>query len=147
MATSAYFSVQLPETLTDEQFARVFEWAKQHCLESNVIRESDGGVLLIAQRADERDTRNRQRLMLTNYKNWCIDTSKQPEGWLKILTKDEYDAMRTPAAEPEEAVETPPKVSRSKSEPEDRYVPRRCWTELTLPKNLQSDPAFLIAAR
>ena len=147
MATSAYFSVQLPSSLTDEQFVRVFEWAKQNCLESNVIRESDGGMLLIAQRADERDTRNRQRLMLTNYKNWGIDTTKQPKGWLKILSKDEYDAMQTPAAEPEEAVETPHQVGRNKSEPEDRCVPRRCWAQLTLPKNMLTDPAFLVAAR
>ena len=147
MATSAYFSVQLPPSLTDEQFEIVFKWAKQNCLESNVIRESDGGMILIAQRADERDTRNRQRLMLTNYKNWGIDTTKQPKGWLKILSKDEYDATRTPAAGPEEAVETPHTVSRSNSEPEDRYAPRRCWAQLTLPKNLLTDPAFLIAAR
>ena len=143
MATSTYFSVQLPPSLTDEQFVRVFEWAKQNCLESNVIRESDGGMLLIAQRADERDTRNRQRLMLTNYKNWGIDTTKQPKGWLKILSKDEYDAMRTPSAEPEN------EVSRNKSEPEDRCVTRRCCAQLTLPlpKKLLTDPAFLIAAR
>ena len=87
MATSAYFSVQLPPSLTDEQFENVFKWAKQTCLESNVIRESDGGMLLIAQRADERDTRNRQRIMLTNYKNWGIDTTKQPKGWLKIFVQ------------------------------------------------------------
>ena len=93
MATSAYFSVQLPETLTDEQFARVFEWAKQNCLESNVIRQSDGGMLPLAQRSEERDLRNRQRLMLTNYRNWSIDTSKQPKGWLKLLTEDEFRVM------------------------------------------------------
>ena len=143
MVTSAYFSVQLPPSLTDEQFETVFKWAKQTCLESSIIRESDGGMLLVAQRADERDTRNRQRLMLTNYKNWGIDMTKQPKGWLKILSKDEYDAMRTPSAEPEN------EVSRNKSEPEDRCVPRCCWAQLTLPlpENLLTDPDFLIAAR
>ena len=55
MATSAYFSMQLPPSLTDAQFVRVFEWAKQNCLQSNIIRESDGGYLLIAQGSDERD--------------------------------------------------------------------------------------------
>ena len=88
-ATSPYFSVQLPLDITDEQSARLYAWAKQNCLQSNIIRESDGeGFLLIVERADERDTRNRQRLMLTSYKHWGIDASKQPKGWLKVLAAD-----------------------------------------------------------
>ena len=93
-STSPYFSVQLPLDITDEQSARIYAWGKQNCLQSNIVRENNGeGFLLIVERADERDTRNRQRLMLTNYKHWGIDASKQPKGWLKVLTAEEFNAL------------------------------------------------------
>ena len=149
MATSAYFSVQLPPSLTDEQFVRVFEWAKQNCLESNVIRESDGGMLLIAQRADERDTRNRQRLMLTNYKNWGIDTTKQPKGLLKILTKDEFTDLNEQKGDARNSLPNQRCDDDSDDMAETKPALPRCSATLTLPlpPNLLTDPAFLVAVR
>jgi hypothetical protein len=86
--TSEYFSVKLPETLSEEQLVKIYEWGKQHCVHSNVLMQGDGYLLLV-QRSEERDTRARQRLMLTNLRNWSIDTSKQ-KGWLTLLTAEEY---------------------------------------------------------
>ena len=87
MATSAYFTVFLPGDLTEEQLVKIYEWGK-NCLHCNMIQQDDG-YLVIAHRSDEKDLKARQRLMLTNLKNWGIDAGKQ-KGWLKILTKDEF---------------------------------------------------------
>ena len=172
MTTSAYFSVQLPPSLTDEQFLRVFEWAKHNCLKSNIIRENDGGFMLIAQRADERDARNRQKLILTNYKHWSIDVSKQPKGWLKILTEEEFNAMNEQnvdtcdndgsslqnagddteiAAELTSMTKPPNDTNNTPSfTPVTKPAFSRCTSaklELPLPPTLLTDPAFFIAAR
>ena len=104
MASSAFFSVKLPSTLTDSQFVKVYEWGKQHCLHANLVRQ-DNGYLLIAQRAEERDLRSRQRLMLTNLKNWVVDTSQQPKGWCAVLTAEEFNAYNRSSSAVNEQVE------------------------------------------
>ena len=92
MATSAFFSVALPTSTTDDQLVRIYEWGKSNCLQCNIIQ--DGGVYtIILERNDERDLRSRQRLMLTNLKNWGIDTSKLQKGWVKLLTETEYERI------------------------------------------------------
>ena len=164
MATSAYFSVQLPVSLTDEQFARVFKWAQENCLRSNIIRDGDDGYVLIAQRADERDVRNRQRLFLTNYKHWGIDTSRQPKGWLKLLTEAEFNATNeqtgdardnernilqndcddteidelTKMTQPSDDTNTATSLTPAK------FTFSPCSAKLRLPPNLLTDPAFFI---
>ena len=163
MAPSAYFSVQLPVSLADEEFVRIFEWAQQNCLQSNIIREGDGGYLLIAQREDQRDVRNRQRLILTNYKHWGIDTSRQPKGWLKVLTEAEFNAMneqKGDARDNERDVlqnedDTEIAELTSMTEPSNgtkNTADLQAFAHhaaaklrlLTLPPNLLTDPAFFI---
>ncbi len=103
MALSAYFAVHLPSTLSDEQLLKVYTWGKENCLRSNMVMNADGSYILIAQKEEAKDLRSRQRLMLTNLRNWGVDTSQQPKGWARLLNKDEYDRIsRNEApAEPE----------------------------------------------
>ena len=163
--------MQLPLNLTDEQSARIYDWAKQNCLQSNIIRENDGeGFLLIVERADERDTRNRQRLMSTNYKHWGIDASKQPKGWLKVLTGEEFNALNKPGdacdsegnssenAGDDTEIAAADLTTMAKLRKDTNNTPdltpvlafSRCTyanLELPLPPNLLSYPAFFIDVR
>ena len=92
MATSAFFSVALPTSTTDDQLVRIYEWGKSNCSQCNIIQ--DGGVYtILLQRNDEKDLRSRQRLMLTNLKNWGIDTSMLQKGWVKLLTENEHERI------------------------------------------------------
>ena len=92
MATSAFFSVALPTSTTDDQLVRIYEWGKSNCLQCMIVH--GGGVYtILLQRNDEKDLRSRQRLMLTNLKNWGIDTSKLQKGWVKLLTENEYERI------------------------------------------------------
>ena len=91
MTTSDYFSVKLPPTLTDEQLTKLYTWGKANCLQSNVLMQRDG-YLMVAQKSDKKDLRCRQRLMGTNLKNWGLDIAKQ-KGWMSLLTEDEYEAL------------------------------------------------------
>ena len=118
---------------------------------------------MIAQRADEKDTRNRQRLMLTNYKNWSIDTSKHPKGWLKILTLDEFNALKGDTCGNEKnilqhenddtdiAAELTKPICGTNNTADLTSTTKPafslCSAKLTLPPNLLADPAFFIAAR
>ena len=89
----------LPTGLTDAQMTNIYTWGKENCQRSNMLVEDDG-YLMIAQRSEAKDSRSRQRLMLTNLRHWGIDTSKQPKGWVKLLTESEYDRFsqrQTPA--------------------------------------------------
>ncbi len=103
MALSAYFAVHLPNTLSDEQLLKVYTWGKENCLRSNMVMNADGSYILIAQKEEAKDLRSRQRLMLTNLRNWGIDTGQHAKGWARLLNKDEYDRIsRNEApAEPE----------------------------------------------
>ncbi len=91
--SSAYFAVHLPSTLSDEQFEKAYTWGKENCVRSNLVMKKEGGFLLIAQKSEAKDLRARQRLMATNLKNWGIDISSQPKGWVRLLTCEEYDAI------------------------------------------------------
>ena len=91
--SSAYFAVKLPPSLRDEQLTKIYTWGKSNCVQSNLIRLTDGGYLMIAQKADARDLRSRQRLMGTNLKNWGLDVVTRQKGWLSLLTEDEYNAF------------------------------------------------------
>ena len=93
MTLSAYFAVDLPDTLSDEQFEKAYTWGKENCVRSNLVMKKEGGFLLIAQKSEAKDLRARQRLMATNLKNWGIDISSQPKGWVRLLTCEEYDAI------------------------------------------------------
>ncbi len=95
-------------------------------------------------------TRHRQRRMLTNYKNWSIDTSKQ-KGWLQFLTEEEYDTIcrngaQIPAAEPERAHEEPSEPERRSNDSTGLGRPtQRCSAEYlkrrqTLPENVLTWP-------
>ena len=107
---------------------------------------------MIAQRADEKDTRNRQRLMLTNYKNWSIDTSKHPKGWLKILTVEEFNALNNEKNILQNENDDTDIASGGTDNTADLTSTTHpafslCAAKLTLPPNLLTDPAFFIAAR
>ena len=104
MNTSAYFSVALPGDTTDDQLSKCYEWGKQHCLHCNLLRTCDDEYLLIAHRNDEKDLRARQRLMLTNLRNWGLGTGKQ-KGWIKLLTPSEYDKLSRVGAQKPSGVE------------------------------------------
>ena len=94
MATSAFFRVSLPVTITDGQLVKVYEWATQNCLKSSIIQGEDAYTIVL-QRNDEKDLRARQRLMLTNLKNWGIETCKLPKGWVKLITERDYIDIST----------------------------------------------------
>ena len=146
MATSAYFSVFLPGDITEEQLVKIYEWGK-NCLHCNVIQQDDG-YSVIAHRHDEKDLRARQRLMLTNLKNWGIDTGKQ-KGWLKVLTKDEYNALNEHRRDARNSLPNQCCDDDSDCMAETKPALPRCSAKVTLPlpPNLLTDPAFLIAAR
>ena len=139
-------------------------------MQSNIIREKDGGFWLIVERADERDTRSRQRLMLTNYKHWGIDASKQPKGWLKVLTGEEFNALNNPGdacdsegnssenAGDDTEIAAADLTTMTKSRKDKDNTPghtlvskpafSRCtYANLELPPNLLSDPAFFVAVK
>ena len=146
MATSAYFSVFLPGDLTGEQLVSIYEWGK-NCLHCNMIQQDDG-YLVIAHRSDERDLRARQRLMLTNLKNWGIETGKQ-KGWLKILTEDEYTALNEHRGDARNSLPNQRCDDDSDDMAETKPAFQRCSATLALPlpPNLLTDPLFLVAAR
>ena len=112
MNTSAYFSVALPGDTTDDQLSKCYEWGKQHCVHCNLLRTCDDEYLLIAHRNDEKDLRARQRRMLTNLRNWGIDTGKQ-KGWIKLLTPSEYDTLSRDGAQKPSGVEAEDRPTRS----------------------------------
>ena len=146
MATSAYFSVFLPGDITEEQLVKIYEWGK-NCLHCNVIQQDDG-YSVIAHRHDEKDLRARQRLMLTNLKNWGIDTGKQ-KGWLKILTDDEYTALNEQKGDARNSLPNQRCDDDSDDMAETKPALQRCSATLALPlpPNLLTDPAFLVAVR
>ena len=128
----------LPTGLTYEQLVQVYEWGKQNCLHSNLIQQDDGYIIL-ARRSEEKDLRSRQRLMLTNLRHRGIDTSKQPKGWVKLLTESEYDrfSQRQTPAKRDEVEAAPEQHSwqnpRGCSAEADRFEPS---FGLRLPVNL-----------
>ena len=142
--TSAYFSVFLPGDITEEQLVKIYEWGK-NCLHCNMIQQ-DEGYLVIAHRSDEKDLRARQRLMLTNLKNWGIDTGKQ-KGWLKILTKDEFADLNEQKGDARNSLPNQRCDDDSDDMAETKPALPRCSATLALPPNLLTDPAFLVAAR
>ena len=93
MTLSPYFAVHLPNTLSDEQSEKAYTWGKENCVQSNLVMKEDRSYNLIVQKSEAKDLRSRQRLMATNLRNWGIDVSMQPKGWLRLLTCEEYDAI------------------------------------------------------
>ena len=92
VATSDCFAVDLP-ALSPDQLGKISTWGKASCVKSDVVMKQDGSYMLIAQKADVKDLRSRQRLLSTNLKNWNFDLSGQTKGWLRLLTQAEYEAI------------------------------------------------------
>ena len=96
--TSKAFIARLPE-MTDEQCARVVEWAKETCVKSDLVMDKEGALQLIAIRAREKSARQLMGLLKTNFKNWNITSVKQ-SGWLKLIEENRYEEFRTPGMAP-----------------------------------------------
>ena len=96
--TSKAFIARLPE-MTDEQCARVVEWAKETCVKSDLVMDKEGALQLIAIRAREKSSRQLMGLLKTNFKNWNITSVKQ-SGWLKLIEENRYEEFRTPGMAP-----------------------------------------------
>ena len=103
--TSKAFIARLPE-MTDEQCARVVEWAKETCVKSDLVMDKEGALQLIAIRAREKSARQLMGLLKTNFKNWNITSVKQ-SGWLKLIEENRYEEFRAPGMAPDTEQEEP----------------------------------------
>ena len=141
MALSAYFAVHLPNTLSDEQFLKAYTWGKENCVQSNLVMKKEGGFLLIAQKSEAKDLRARQRLMATNLKNWGLDVSTQPKGWVRLLTCEEYDATSRNEGTDADPILAPKEDVGAEEECADPVISAHCAADpaslrLELPFNL-----------
>ena len=142
MDSSQYFAVSLPSTLSDEQFEKAYTWGKENCVQSNLLMKAEGGFLLIAEKKEPKDLRARQRLMATNLKNWGLDISTQPKGWVRLLTCEEYDAISRNEGKDAAPTLAPKENVGAQEERADPVIPTHCRAadpaslRLELPVNL-----------
>ncbi len=82
----------------------------------------DGNMYLIAVRQEAKTLREWQRLVHTNLKNWKCEMPAQSKGWMKLITAEEYDALRD--------------VTRTKQEPPTSERPNTCRSEVAVPTSV-----------
>lgn len=137
MTSSAYFAVDLPAELSVDQLTKIYTWGQETCIQSNLIMQTNGWYLLIAQRAEERDLRSLQRLISTNLRNWGIPPPKQQKGWVRLLTKEEFEARHGGGTQDVAA------TAAELAQEEERSVPSICSTAREASTRCAADPGML----
>ncbi len=109
--TSTAFEAVLPESITDEQLAKVYTWGRETCTKSDVFMRG-GRTHLLAVRKEPKTARDFQRLLRTNFHNWGIELPPKQAGWLKLVSADDFEEIRKPerSAPPKRAEEYRPSL-------------------------------------
>ena len=95
--TSTAFIAVLPEATTCEALERLVNWAHESCERHAIVMGEQGNMQIVCiKKGVAKTTREFQRLMLTNLKNWGVETCGRRMCWLTLIDPQQFDLHAQP---------------------------------------------------